>query len=47
MKMAKILPEDYDFFPSTFMLPNDNIEFQNYLSYSGVKTFIVKPANDC
>ena len=27
MKMQKFLPEDYDFFPATYMLPHDMKEF--------------------
>jgi len=45
MKMKKIFPQDYKFFPKTFLLPTDYLEFKNYFLKSTIKnhTFIVKP----
>jgi len=44
MKMRKILPNDFNFFPTTFMLPHDYKDFVEVAKnekYS--KTYIMKP----
>ena len=47
MKMQKFLPEDYDFFPATYMLPHDMKEFLGQITDKRNKTFIVKPEAGC
>ena len=43
MRMQKEFPEDYDFFPQTFMLPHDYKDFMQVIGEKRNKTFIVKP----
>jgi tubulin polyglutamylase TTLL6/13 len=45
MKMMKIFPEDYRFFPKTWLLPYEAVDFKNNFNSKGKsrKTFIVKP----
>jgi len=44
MRMQKILPDDFNFFPTTWMLPHDYKDFFEYSSNAKNKrTFIVKP----
>jgi hypothetical protein len=45
--MAKMFPEDYDFFPLTFMLPHDFKAFIAAVGEKRNKTFICKPENSC
>jgi tubulin polyglutamylase TTLL6/13 len=51
MKMKKLYPDHYDFFPRTWILPVEGSEFRNcFIDRSGrplhrKKTYIVKPAN--
>ena len=47
MRMGKEFPEDYDFFPLTFMLPHDYKEFIAIVGEKRNKTFICKPENNC
>ena len=46
-RMKEQFPLDYDFFPRTFLLPNDAIKLQHYYTEARrrglAKTFIVKP----
>jgi len=47
MKMKRAFPEEYNFFPQTWLLPGDNTDlrntFQNNLQASKKQTFIIKP----
>jgi tubulin polyglutamylase TTLL6/13 len=43
MRMQKEFPDEYNFFPVTFMLPHDFKEFMALLGEKRNKTFIVKP----
>ncbi len=55
MKMQWAFPEDYDFFPKTWLLPSEMIDFRNYFQGplgenprgKKKKTFIVKPEANC
>ena len=47
MKMQKVLPDAYDFFPATYMLPNDMKDFMAQITDKRNKTFIVKPEAAC
>lgn len=50
MRMYKFFPERYNFFPKTWVLPNDSNDFRNHfflhnmqLGNKGKVTYIVKP----
>ena len=45
MKMMKIFPKDYRFFPKTWLLPYEMIDFKDNFNRKGKshKAFIVKP----
>ncbi len=49
MRMHKYFPEEYNFFPKTWVLPNESNDFRNYFtknqtnSNSKKLTYIVKP----
>lgn len=43
MKMCKLHPEEYGFFPKTWILPNDYNEFLKHYKAHENKTYIVKP----
>lgn len=48
MKMEKLFPQDYRFFPRTWCFPHDYPEFKMYMKETGNKgTFIVKPEAMC
>jgi tubulin polyglutamylase TTLL6/13 len=58
MRMKKIFPDDYNFFPKTWILPSEMTDFKNQFSTqnggTGLKTkkgghkiFIVKPVHLC
>ena len=49
MKMKKMFPTDFDFFPQTFLLPLEYNEFKTTILNSGRKnkTFIIKPEAMC
>ena len=47
MRMQKWFPEEYDFFPQTFMCPTDYKEFKLQITAKRNKTFIVKPEASC
>ena len=50
-RLQEEYPEDYDFFPRTFLLPHDHLRLKNYyqeVRRRGIqKTFIVKPEANC
>ncbi|ANQ07856.1 Uncharacterized protein PCOAH_00022530 [Plasmodium coatneyi] len=47
-KMKKKFPQSYNFFPLTWILPNEISDFKNYFKKeSGSKTYIVKLKNSC
>jgi hypothetical protein len=47
-RMQKHFPEEYNFFPTTWVLPNDANIFNAYLREGGkADTFIYKPENGC
>ena len=41
--MQQVLPNDYDFFPNTWILPQDSKSFKEQFNGKRAKTFIVKP----
>jgi len=41
--MQSVLPNDYDFFPNTWILPQDSKSFKEQFNNKRAKTFIVKP----
>jgi tubulin polyglutamylase TTLL6/13 len=43
IKMRKLFPNDYNFFPPTWMLPTDLKDFKAQFNAKKAKTFIVKP----
>ena len=49
--MKELHPKDYDFFPRTFLYPNDLAKLKSYYFESRkrglLKTFIVKPEGGC
>ena len=51
MKMEKLFPEDYRFFPRTWLMPGDMQDFKTrYFPNNGKeneRTFIVKPEAMC
>lgn len=44
MKMYKLHPEEYNFFPKTWVLPNDFPEYLRHYKQNKGATYIVKPA---
>ena len=50
-KLKDIFPRDYDYFPRTFLYPNDLSKIRYYFVESRkkglLKTFIVKPQAGC
>lgn len=50
-KMRDQFPTEYDFYPRTFLYPNDQAKIRHYFVESRkrglVKTFIVKPEAGC
>jgi len=47
MIMKSHFPNDYDFFPTTYNLPGDILEFRKEFKKAQPDTFIVKPSHDC
>lgn len=49
MKMKRILPNDYNFFPKTYMLPHDYKDFREDAQKPKkvIPTYIVKPEDEC
>jgi tubulin polyglutamylase TTLL6/13 len=47
MRMSKMFPDEYNFFPRTWILPSDSIDIRNHYAHSKSKnnpcTYIVKP----
>ena len=41
------MPEDFDFFPATWILPQDSKNFKEQFNNKKAKTFIVKPEQQC
>lgn len=47
-KMQKLFPDDYNFFPKTFLLPQDWLEFKShFINGKSNKVMIVKPDAGC
>ena len=47
MKMRKQFPEQYNFFPQTYILPVEYHEFRRYCWHNKECTFIIKPEASC
>ena len=48
MRMYKIFPNEYNFFPKTWVLPQEMNDFrQQFNKKKNNKTFIVKPVHLC
>ena len=48
MKMQQLLPDEYNFFPTTYMLPHDyNHLIEDQRDQKHPRTFIVKPEDSC
>lgn len=47
MKLQSVFPDEYNFFPPTFILPQDFKEFLNQIGNKRNRTFIVKPEASC
>ena len=47
MRMCRKFPEQYNFFPKTYILPADNSEFLKQFNGKFNKTFILKPEASC
>lgn len=48
MKMYKVFPEEYNFFPKTWILPHESMDLRNHWTRNSRQkrvTYIVKP--DC
>jgi len=45
--MQKVLPDDFNFFPKTWILPGDSNDLKQQFSMKKTKTFIIKPVNLC
>lgn len=47
MRMQKVFPDEYDFFPKTWILPFENIDLRNHMTACKSNrqrvTYIVKP----
>ena len=46
-KMQKIYENQYDFFPRTWILPENSTELKQQFNIKRAKTFIVKPVANC
>lgn len=47
MKLRKQFPEDYKFFPQTWLLPAEYNDFKNQFQKGKARTFIIKPEASC
>lgn len=47
LRMKKVFPKDYRFFPDTWILPTDLSDFKAQFTAQKNKTFIIKPDNGC
>ena len=45
--MQKQLPNDFKFFPKTFLLPSDYNDLKLALNFVPKPTYIIKPENSC
>jgi tubulin polyglutamylase TTLL6/13 len=45
--MQKFFPNDFDYFPKTWILPSDSSDFKQQFTKKKAKTFIVKPVAAC
>ena len=45
--MQKALPNEYNFFPQTWVLPSDSKSFKDQFNGKRSKTFIIKPEYNC
>ena len=45
--MYAVMPEEYDFFPRTWILPADSKSFKEQFNSKRAKTFIIKPESQC
>lgn len=45
--MLKAMPEFFDFFPPTWILPSDSKSFRDQFNQKRAKTFIIKPESMC
>ena len=45
--MQSVLPNDFDFFPKTWILPADSKSFKEQFNDKRAKTFIIKPESEC
>lgn len=46
-KMFKSFPDEYKFFPRTWLLPTDYNDFKAQFQKGKMRTFIVKPEASC
>ena len=47
LTMQKYFPQEYQFFPKTWLLPSDTKAFKDQFNERKAKTFIIKPENSC
>jgi tubulin polyglutamylase TTLL6/13 len=48
MRMQKLLPHEYNFFPTSYMLPHDYKDFfEDWSGQKNPRTYIVKPEDGC
>lgn len=47
LAMQKYFPTEFQFFPSTWLLPGDCKAFRDQFNERKAKTFIIKPENSC
>lgn len=48
MRLKKVFPAEYNFFPPTWNLPSDMVDFRNqFKKKTSNKTYIIKPAASC
>lgn len=47
MNMKKIVPSEYNFFPKTWLIPQDAKDFKLQFNSKKAKTFIIKPEASC
>jgi tubulin polyglutamylase TTLL6/13 len=45
--MRKTFPHEFNFYPKTWILPQDTKDFKAQFNGRNAKTFIVKPENSC
>ena len=48
MRMQRLLPDEYNFFPTSYMLPHDYKDFfEDSSNQKNPRTYIVKPEDGC